>query len=227
VSGETFECEVMDWDLFYSLSKKVARKIIDSSYSPDFVVGLARGGWVLARVLCDFLGVKDLVSLKAEHWGVTATPDGKARLKYLFRVDLSGRRVLVVDDITDTGESMRLATAYVGTLNPAEVRTATLRHITGSKFVPDYYGDEITWRWVIFPWNFIEDLCNIVPKAAGGCSSIEDLRRRLKRDYKIDIDEGRLSEVLAELDMRSRGWRPPGLRRSCRSFPEGSPGSPP
>ncbi len=227
MSGDKFECEVMDWELFYNLAKRVAEKIKASGYRPDFVVGLARGGWVLARVLCDLLGVKDLVSLKVEHWGVTATPDGRARLKYPFRIDLSGRRVLVVDDITDTGESMRLATEYVEKLNPAEIRTATLRHIEGSKFVPDYYGDEITWRWVIFPWNFTEDLCNIVPKVAGECADIEELRRRLKEDYKIDIDEERLSEVLAELDRRSKGWRPSRLRRSGRSSPGGSRGSPP
>ena len=74
--SEKFECEVMDWDLFYELSKKTADKIIKSRFKPDFMVGLARGGWVLSRVLCDFIGVKDLVSLKVEHWGITATPDG-------------------------------------------------------------------------------------------------------------------------------------------------------
>lgn len=227
VSSDKFECEVMDWELFYDLAKQVAEKIKESGYSPDFVVGLARGGWVFARVLCDLLGIKDLLSLKVEHWGVTATPDGKARLKYPFRIDLSGRRVLVVDDITDTGESMRLATDYVETMNPGEVRTATLRHINGSKFVPDYHGDEITWRWVIFPWNFTEDLCNIVPKVAEECSDLGELRRRLREDYKIDIDEPGLSEILLELDRRSTGWRPSRLRRRGKSSPRGSQGSPP
>lgn len=213
VSREKFECEVMDWDLFYSLSKKVAQKIIDSGYKPDFMVGLARGGWVLSRVLCDFLGIKDLISLKVEHWGVTATPDGKARLKYPFSIDLSGRRVLVVDDITDTGESMHLATEYVMTLNPGEVRTATLRHIEGSTFVPNYFGDEISWRWVIFPWNFTEDLCNIIPDIVDECANIDEIRKLLKGNYKINIDEQRLSEILDELDRRSKGWRPSRLRR--------------
>jgi hypoxanthine phosphoribosyltransferase len=226
VSGEKFECEVMDWELFYSLSKEVARKIINSGYRADFMVGLARGGWVLSRVLCDFLSIKDLISLKVEHWGVTATPDGKARLKYPFSIDLSGRRVLVVDDITDTGESMRLATEYVMTLNPSEVRTATLRHIEGSKFIPDYYGDEISWRWVIFPWNYTEDLCNIIQEMADECANIDEIRERLKRDYKIDIDEQKLSEILTELDRRSKGWRPSRLRRADKPN-SGATSSPP
>ena len=58
MATKNFECEMMSWTLFAELSKKVAYKIIESNYVPDFMVGLARGGWVLSRVLCDFLGVK-------------------------------------------------------------------------------------------------------------------------------------------------------------------------
>jgi hypoxanthine phosphoribosyltransferase len=192
----------MDWELFYSLSVEVARKIIESGYRADFMVGLARGGWVLSRVLCDFLAIKDLVSLKVEHWGVTATPDGTAQLKYPFEIDLTGRSVLVVDDITDTGDSMKIATDYVRTKNPAEVRTAALRHIKGSKFTPDYYGDEISWRWVIFPWNYVEDMCNIVPKASEGTDDLAEVKRRLKVNYKIDVDEDEITRILEEVERR-------------------------
>jgi len=203
VSDDKFDCEVMDWDFFYSLSEEVARKIIESGYRADFMVGLARGGWVLSRVLCDFLAIKDLVSLKVEHWGVTATPDGAAQLKYPFEIDLIGRRVLVVDDITDTGDSMKIATEYVETKNPAEVRTTALRHIKGSKFIPDYYGDETSWRWVIFPWNYIEDMCNIVPKASEGTDDLAEIKRRLKANHKIDVAEVEITRILEEVKRRN------------------------
>lgn len=202
MSGDKFECEVMDWGLFDRLGKAVAQKIVESGYRPDFMVGLARGGWVLSRVLCDYLGVKDLVSLKVEHWGVTATPDGKAQIKYPFDIDLTGRRVLVVDDITDTGDSMKLAVDYVREKNPAEIRTAALRHIEGSKFVPDYYGDEITWRWVVFPWNFLEDMCNLVAKAAEGAGSLDDIKGRLKSSFNIDLSCDQIKEVQVEIERR-------------------------
>jgi len=196
----------MDWNLFYILSKHVAKKINSSGYKPDLIIGLARGGWILARVLCDLVNVKDLVSLKVEHWGVTATLDRKAKLKYPFNIDLTGKSVLVVDDITDTGESMQIAVDYIQSLNPYELKTATLRYIESSKFVPDYFAEEIAWRWVIFPWNFIEDMSNIVPKVLKSMdfnADIAQIRYKLKQLYKIDIDKETIYEILQELKRRN------------------------
>ena len=200
--SDVFECEIMSWALFDKLAKNVAVKIKESGFNPDFMVGLARGGWVLSRVLCDYLGVKDLVSLKVEHWGVTATPDGRAQIKYPFDIDLTGRNVLVVDDITDTGESMIIAEEYVQSMNPASIKTAALRHIEGSKFTPDYYGDVISWRWVVFPWNYVEDMCNIVPKVSEGAGSLAEIKKRLKSRHNIDLSIKQIEEINTELERR-------------------------
>ena len=207
---DCFECQVMDWSLFYNLAKQVAEKINSSGYKPDIIVGLARGGWVLARVLCDFVGVKDLVSLKVEHWGVTATPDGTAKLKHELDVDLTGKRVLVVDDITDTGESLQVAVDYIKSLNPTEVRTATLQHITGAKVKADYIGEEIKWVWVVFPWNFIEDMCTIVPKVCSrlkmdltGEVNVNQIKKELKEFYTVDTTEETIADILLEIKRRN------------------------
>jgi len=207
LSSDKFECELMDWSLFYTLAKKVAKRIVKSGFNPDIIIGLARGGWCLARVLCDFLGVKDLVSLKVEHWGITATPDGKAKLKYPFNIDLTDKKVLVVDDITDTGESMRVSVDYVKSLNPLEIKTAALRHIEGSKFKPDFYGEKITWRWVIFPWNLIEDLCNLVSRVVKDVENppaSSTIKSRLKENFNIDVKEEVAEEILEEIKRRKR-----------------------
>lgn len=166
------------------------------------MVGLARGGWVLSRVLCDFLEIKDLVSLKVEHWGVTATPDGTAQIKYPFEIDLTGKKVIVVDDITDTGQSMKVATDYIKTMNPEEIKTATLMHIEGSEFIPDYYGDKVQWKWYIFPWNYTEDMCNIVPKLAEKTDTPSEIKEMLKEYHGIKIEEAEISRILDEVDRR-------------------------
>jgi len=202
VNDEKFECKILSWQLFYNLSKKVAGKIIESNYRADIMVGLARGGWVLSRVLCDFLEIKDLVSLKVEHWGVTATPDGNAKIKYPFKIDLSGKKVIVVDDITDTGQSMKVATDYIRTLNPDELKTATLMHIERSDFTPDYYGDKVQWKWYIFPWNYTEDMCNIVPKIAAKAGTPSEINEMLKEYHGIKLEEDEIIRILNEVDRR-------------------------
>lgn len=203
MTEDKFECELMDWDLFGKLTKKLAKKIKQDGFKPDVIVGLARGGWVLARLLCDYIGVKDLVSLKVEHWGITASPDGQAKLKYLFNIDLTGKKVLLVDDITDTGESMRISSEYVKSLNPQELKSAALRHIKGSKIIPNYFTEEISWRWVVFPWNYIEDLCNIVHKVIKKKSfSPSEIKMILKKDFQMDLDEGDIEEILDEIKHR-------------------------
>ena len=209
VTEDCFECLVMDWDMFYRLAKQTAEKINKAGYKPDIIVGLARGGWVLARVLCDFVGVKDLVSLKVQHWGVTATPDGTAKLSHKLDVDLTGKKVLVVDDITDTGESMKVAVEYIKTLQPSEVRTATLQHITSSKFKADFIGEEIEWIWVVFPWNFTEDMCTIVPKVCERLKTSPDevdktqIKKELKQFYTVDLTEETIDEILQEIKRRN------------------------
>lgn len=204
MSDAGFDCEVMSWELFDKLSEIVAEKIKISGFHPDFIIGIARGGWVLSRVLCDYLGVKDLISLKVEHWGITATPNGKAQIKYPFNIDLSEKKVLVVDDITDTGESMIVAINYTKGMNPAEIKTAALRHIKGSKFIPDFFGDEISWRWVVFPWNFVEDMCNIIPKVLGSGVEVNNIKKQLKSNFKIELTEKQILDILNEIERRSK-----------------------
>jgi hypoxanthine phosphoribosyltransferase len=74
---------------------------------------------------------------------------------------VDGISVLVVDDITDTGQSLALATAHVADHGARLVESAACLHITHSSHVPTYYAEEIDrdhWVWVVFPWNYWEDL---------------------------------------------------------------------
>ncbi len=211
---EKFDCWLPTWDELYKDIKEIVKKIKKDDYRPDIVVALSRGGFVPARVICDLLIIKDLVSIKVDHWGITATKDGRARLRYPLNADLTGKKVLIVDDITDTGESMRIAKEFVEKLNPIEIKTAAIFHIAHSKFIPDYYSKKIDWVWVIWPWNYIEDMCNIVPKVLDEKKghSIEEIKKSLKKRFKIDLPEEKIIEIMGELVARniarenSDGW---------------------
>ncbi len=199
-----FAVDLVSWETVYHLSRALSKKILESGYKPDLVIGLARGGWVPARNLCDFMGIKDLVSLKTEHWGITASPDGKAILKFPLNVDITGKKVLVVDDITDTGESMILGAKHIKSLGPAEIKTATLHHVEGSKFLPDYVAQEISWKWMLYPWCFTEDLINLVKNCMEDKEKfhLEAVKEGLENSYEIDVDIEELGEILLEMERR-------------------------
>jgi len=202
---EKFDCWLPSWEEMHENIKETVKKIKKDNYQPDIVIALSRGGFVPARVICDLMIIKDLVSVKVDHWGVTAAKDGKAHLRYPLNADLSGKKVLVVDDITDTGESMMVAREFVRKLNPEEIRTAAIFHIKTSRFVPDYYSKKIDWVWVIFPWNYVEDMCNIVPKTLNRNSSrsIKEIKEYLRERFKIDLSEQEIIEIMGELVARN------------------------
>jgi len=203
---EKFNCWLPTWGELHENIRGIAKKIKEDNFQPDIIIALSRGGFVPARVICDLMIIKDLVSVKVDHWGVTASKDGKAHLRYPIDVDLTGKKVLIVDDITDSGESMELAKDFVKKLNPKEVRTAAIFHFRHSKFVPDYYSRELVdWVWVMWPWNYIEDMCNITPKVldeSEGCS-IGQIKERLKERFKIDITEQQIIEIMGVLVARN------------------------
>ncbi len=198
--AEKFKCRFVTWDDIARWVKDVAEKIRKDGYKPDVIVALARGGWIPGRIMCDHLLVKDLYSIKTEHWGITATRDGQARVVHDVPVSLKGRKVLVMDDITDTGQSLRLAYEQVLKHEPAEVRTAAMLHITHAKFVPDYYSEEVPaedWTWFIFPWNYYEDMRNITSNILKeGPRDLGELRELFKRYHDLDVKDEQLLEVL-------------------------------
>jgi hypoxanthine phosphoribosyltransferase len=196
-------CYVLDFDDIYNYAHQTAAKIKESDFRPEVIVGIARGGWIHARIQCDLLGVKELFSVKIDHWGVTATKDGKAKLTCPLTGDVTGKKVLVVDDITDTGESLTMAVEHVKECGPAEVRSATLMHIAGSKFVPDFYGVEVTWAWEIFPWNFYEDLTALIKKIFEGEKMNElstmEVKKHLREYNNVVLSDEQLSKIKAHM----------------------------
>ncbi|MEM4557999.1 MAG: phosphoribosyltransferase [Desulfurococcaceae archaeon] len=153
--------EIVDW------SMHLAEIIRNDGYIPDIVVAVARGGFVPARLICDFLGVENLLSLQSQHWTEAAKMEEKAILRFPYKVNADELKVLVVDDIVDTGETLKLARDYIrDNWNPRDVRTAALQWISPvAKFKPDYYYIEVKeWTWFQYPWTRLEDTYQFIKR---------------------------------------------------------------
>ncbi len=198
---ERFRCDMPSWRRVVRDCKTLSSSIKTSGYDPDMVVAICRGGLVPARLVCDFLHIKDLTTIKVEHWGMVATPTEKAVIKFPLYVDIKDKQVLLVDDITDTGDTLRVSLEHLKKFGPKEIRTAVLIHKIISGFLPDYYVRKITqWRWVIFPWHVWEDLTVLIKNIkAMGIYCEEDIRRELKSKYNIEVQSGMIKEILSEI----------------------------
>ncbi len=159
--------KLVSWDEIADWARDLSSKILESGWRPDVVMAIARGGYVPARLVCDNLGVMDLVSVQVVHWPSTAQVIEKAFIKHEARADsLAEKRVLVIDDIVDTGDSISLAKEYAEKAGAGEVRSAALQWIsTVAKFKPDYYSINVRdWKWFVYPWNVTEDVTNFMKR---------------------------------------------------------------
>ena len=211
---DEFNCTITNWDYIYGLCRGVSDDVKASAFEPDVIVALARGGWFAGRCICDFLGLDDLTSLKMEHYVGTAEKSGEPEVRYpMPEGSVEGKDVLVIDDIADTGGSIERAHEYVHEREPADVRTATLQLLGTSEFEPDYVGEELDeWTWVVYPWNFIEDMIDLVAgvmrKADEETFESDDVRHQLSRYHDIDrigmeiAQPNRLPEVMREMERR-------------------------
>ncbi len=191
---------LVEWKDIARWCSAIGEKVVESGFRPDAVIGLARGGWIPARLVSDELGVKQLISIRTQHWGVTASKDGKATLATTIQESVEDRKLLIVDDITDTGDSIKLAFEHASSLSPAAVRTATMLHINHSGFVPDYFAEEVDanhWTWYVFPWNYGEDMATFIGNILSeGPRSLKDVSTALKEYNNITIDERKLLSTL-------------------------------
>ncbi|MFB6164823.1 MAG: phosphoribosyltransferase [Haloarculaceae archaeon] len=224
---EDFDCTITNWEYIYGLCRDVSEQVKVAEFEPDVVVALARGGWFAGRCLCDFLGLDDLTSLKMEHYVGTAEKADEPQVRYpMPEGSVAGKDVLVIDDIADTGGSIRRAHEYVTERDANQVRTATLQLLQTSEFEPEFVGERLEeWTWVVYPWNFIEDMIELVAdvmdRADRETFSTDDLRYYLEVYHDVGRIEmeiaqpDRLPEVLTEMERRGavesvgEQWRRP------------------
>ncbi len=114
------------WDRVYDLLLDIALKIRASGFKPDYIVGVSRGGWAPGRVLSDLLENAHTVNIKIEFYVGIGKTARKPVVTQPLAEDISKKKVLVVDDVADTGESLKVALAHVVEKGAAGIKTATV-----------------------------------------------------------------------------------------------------
>jgi hypoxanthine phosphoribosyltransferase len=203
------KCKIVSFEDVHEKIRDVAEQVKASKYEVTTIVGLARGGWIPARLMCDFLGITDLVSLKVEHWLETGKTKDEATIKYPMRSSMRGKKLLVVDDITDTGKSLITAKAHLEKLDPEEIRIGVMQYITSSECKPEYYAEEVTdWYWFIYPWNWIEDTSTLTVRLMSDEEerewSLHSINSGLQEAFGITWNDTMLGYIMQIMDERGQ-----------------------
>ena len=175
---------------------------MDSRYKPDLLLAIARSGFVPGRLISDYTGNTDLYALKVEHWlDTTAEHAEDAVIPFRAQLPVKGKRVLVIDDLVDTGKSAINTIKYCKELGAKTVKSAVMIYLTGSKLKPDFFSiKEENWVWYIFPWNRTEDLRNLSMKLFEDDKSRElslrEIRSGLKKYFGLKVKTEELKQVL-------------------------------
>jgi hypoxanthine phosphoribosyltransferase len=152
--------EAPSWSQIYKLLLRLSSKIRSASYTPDAIVGISRGGWFPARLLSDLLETTNLVNVKTECYTGIAKSVKQPRLIQFISGEVSGKKVLVVDEIADSGRTLKLVVNYLKEQGAAEVKTAVLYRKPKSVITPDFC-EKKTDSWVVFPWELKETMRSI------------------------------------------------------------------
>ena len=170
----------------YNVLLSLAGKILKSKFAPDVIIGVARGGWIPARVLCDLLSVPVLASVGIEFYTDLGQTGRRPRLTQPLTVVVLDKKVLLVDEVADTGESLKLAKKQVAKEGAKEVRTVTMYTKPWSIIEPDYH-EKKTSSWIVFPWEIKETV-----------QSVASDTKWKKRKELEDLQNARLSARQAQ-----------------------------
>jgi len=172
--------EVLDWNEIYDGCIELADQIKKNGFNPEIIVGVARGGWIPARILSDLLGNTFVASIKVEFYKGVAETAKKPVVSQQVSTSVAGKRVLVVDDVADTGESLVTVRQNLLSRGASEVKIATLHYKPKSVLRPDFYVRE-TSAWIVYPHERYEFVENRVAKFKAQGKSVSEAKEELVR----------------------------------------------
>jgi uncharacterized protein len=145
--------EIMSWDDLGAGSWELAEAVVADGYRPDMVLAIARGGLLVAGALSYALGVKNTFTMNVEFYtGI----DERLEMPMILPpvpdlVDFSETRVLIADDVADTGATLELVKDFLED-KVAQTRCAVLYEKPRSSVRCEYVWRR-TERWIDFPWS--------------------------------------------------------------------------
>lgn len=141
------------WKDYHGLSQKIAAALLAHEKPFDIIVAIGRGGLTFGHLLSDFLRIP-ICSITIQSY-TDIQEQGEVHITEGLSSSIENKRVLLVDDIADTGTTLKRAVLYLKTFKPKNITTATLFYKPHSTVRPDYFA-KLTKQWILQPFEVTE-----------------------------------------------------------------------
>jgi hypoxanthine phosphoribosyltransferase len=181
------EYEMISWNDIYNLTLRLSERIVESGFSPDVIIGIARGGWIPARILSDVLYTSQMMNVRIEYYTDVGIHNDEPTIVQPVTGSMESKAVLIVDEVADSGDSLRHAIKHVKALGAKEIRSAVLHLKPTSQIVPDYYMVK-TNKWTVYPWEHRESIIALVKifKDENPSLTLKEIRDKLVFEVGFD-----------------------------------------
>lgn len=196
-----FTAKIITLQDAYEACYQLADTIMRSPYSFEMVIAIARGGFPAGRFICDFLNIRSLSSLQITHYESGAVQKEKAEIICTIGTEVKGKRILLIDDVNDSGKTLQAAVNYIQSLQPALLKTAVLHEKQTTIFKADFSGVKvIEWKWLMYQWAVTEDVLAFLKKDNMLEENEETVQAHLVEKYGLKIDKEYLHNILKMKD---------------------------
>lgn len=192
-----FSARIVPLEEVYAANYKLASLIMESPYVFDTVVAIARGGFPIARFICDFLNIHHLGAVQITHYNAGATEIEKMQIIAPVNIEVEGKKILLIDDVNDTGKTLIAARNYIQAMHPALLKTAVIHEKPNTIVEVDFVAEKITeWKWLIYQWAVTEDVLAFLYKDNMLEEDEDVARSHLAEKYNLLIDKKYFHDIL-------------------------------
>ncbi len=179
--------KVLNWEDIISMSFKLGEMVRNSGFTPDILIGIARGGLIPLRILSDYFNNSDILVFNVKLYKDIGKVGEHVKFVQKIEESLEDKRVLVIDDVADKGITLKAVTDYIkNKLRPKDLKVATLHYKPWSVFKPDYYI-ELVKEWIVYPWEYVEtidSLKRLIEKNHEDREEIQSVIEKIKKNLE-------------------------------------------
>lgn len=170
------------WNEYHILAQKLAASILAQKESIDEIIAISRGGLTLGHLLTDFLRIP-IATISIQSY-IDIQTRGEIKILAKLPTSIRGKRILLVDDVADSGKTLVRALRYLKHCRAKEITTVTMFYKPHSAFRPDYFARQ-TKKWILFPYEPTEMILAITMQMEKEGKSKAQIQRFLERlQYK-------------------------------------------